>query len=397
MEPFLDQLFERFFAAAFTAIFEVGSIMAVLMLVFGILDYRYGEKLRHLIVEKRLDRPVLMTLLSLIPVDGTLLFQYNTYRRKSIRFGSLTAGIIGIGEEATYLVVSYNPIAWLAIAACKLVVGTLVGALLNGLPMLQKPIARLHSEDESLALNEDILKADENFHELPDKFRHKLHHFRYHRLGRAYWIFFSVSLFLYLLISVLDHIFHIPTTLVDALGIPLINWIAVVGLLMVVMYRMMTKMTTHEFGKIYEHEFEDQGDAVGDLAESCSNVIILIFVMTFLVDTLIAIIGLERIAVFLQGRAILAILVGALFGLIPGTGASLAFTTLYFKLAGSPGALPFAALLACSIALIGDSQFIGREIIRKSQKHAHWIAFGAALIVGLIVYGLTQWLGLTGP
>jgi hypothetical protein len=48
--------------------------------------------------------------------------------------------------------------------------------------------------------------------------------------------------------------------------------------------------------------------------------------------------------------------------------------------------MPFAALLACSIALIGDSQFVGQVQIRKSQRILHLIAFALALIVGLLVY-----------
>jgi len=389
MISFVDQLFELFFSAAFTAIFEVGSIMAILMLVFGILDYRYGEALRKTITNRRLDRPVLMTLLSLIPVDGTLLFQYSLYRRRSIRFGSLTAGIIGIGEEATYLVVSYNPLAWLAIAAIKLATGLLAGGVLNHVSRVEKITASFHAADEEASRDEAVLKADENFHELPDKFRHKLHHFRYHRLGLGYWIFFMVCLSLYLLISLADHVFQFPSDRISALGIPLIKWIAVLGLFMVFMYRTIIRMTTREFGKIYEHEFEDQGDAIGDLAETCSSVIVLIFFMTFLVDALIGFVGLDRIAGLLKGHGLLAILIGALVGLVPGTGASLAFTTLYFKLAGTSGALPFAALLACSMALIGDSQLIGRQIIRRSQSAAHWIAFGLAIVVGLSTYGLT--------
>jgi len=208
----------------------------------------------------------------------------------------------------------------------------------------------------------------------------------------AYWIFFSISLALFLLITLLNQAFQIPTTIVDALGIPLINWIAAFGLFIVVMYRMIIKMTTREFGKIYEHEFEDAGDAIGDLAETCSSVIVMIFLMTFIVEILIAMVGLDQIATLLQGRALLAILFGALVGLIPGTGASLAFTTLYFRLAGSPGALPFAALVACSTALIGDSQLIGQQIIRRSQRVAHLIAFGVSLLAGLLVYGMTRWL-----
>ncbi len=119
----VDELFRIAFASAQTAIFEVGSVMAVLMLVFGILDYRYGDRLRHFIEIKKLDKPIVMAGLTIIPVDGTLLFQYNLYRRGSIRLGSLLAGIIGFGEEATYLILVFNPLAWVLLVVIKLVLG----------------------------------------------------------------------------------------------------------------------------------------------------------------------------------------------------------------------------------------------------------------------------------
>ena len=118
----------------------------------------------------------------------------------------------------------------------------------------------------------------------------------------------------------------------------------------------------------FEHEFEDLGDAIGDLAETCATVILFIFLMTFLVDSLVSIIGPERLGSLFAGRGYLTVIAGAIVGLIPGTGASLAFTSLYFSLADTPGAMPFAALAACSIALIGDSQFVGNKMLRHSQR-----------------------------
>ncbi len=127
----VDELFRIAFASAQTAIFEVGSVMAVLMLVFGILDYRYGDRLRHFIEIKKLDKPIVMAGLTIIPVDGTLLFQYNLYRRGSIRLGSLLAGIIGFGEEATYLILVFNPLAWVLLVVIKLVLALVTGGIVN--------------------------------------------------------------------------------------------------------------------------------------------------------------------------------------------------------------------------------------------------------------------------
>jgi hypothetical protein len=169
------------------------------------------------------------------------------------------------------------------------------------------------------------------------------------------------------------------------MGIPYVNWLAMLALFIVVIYRLVIRMTTKEFGKIFEHEFEDAGDAVGDLAETCASVILLIFLITFLVQTGTSLIGIVRLGQLFAGRGLLAVLAGALVGLIPGTGASLAFTALYFSLLGSGAPLPFAALAACSVALIGDSQFVGARMIRKSQRMAHLAAFAVALLLGGLI------------
>ena len=386
----VDQIVSIAFASAYTAIFEVGSVMAVLMLLFGVLDFRYGDKLRLLIEKKHLDKPLIMLGLALIPVDGTLLFQYNIYRRKSIRFGSLLAGIIGIGEEATYLILSYQPLTWLLLAGIKLTLALGFGSLGNALPVLRRQSERWLQADLLRSENPAAVEADENFHELPDKFRHKLHHFRYHQLGKIFWIFFACAFSLQIILTLVDRLGWFDPADLEALGIPFVSWLSMLALFSIVIYQLVVQLTTHEFGKIFENEFEDTGDAVGDLAETCANVILLIFLLTFVVQVALSLIGQEILDHLFTGRGLLAVLIGALAGLIPGTGASLAFTALYFGLAGSTGAMPFAALAACSIALIGDSQFIGSRQLHQTQRAAHLMAFAIALLAGAVIFGIEQ-------
>lgn len=382
----IDELMTIAFSSAYTAIFEIGSIMAVLMLVFGVLDYRYSDKIRHTIEKRKLDRPDIMLGLALIPVDGTLLFQYNIYRRRSIRFGSLLAGIVGIGEEATYLILSNNPLNWLMLAVIKLIVALPTGHLFNKNKKLQKWADSLQEQDDTAGTDEQVILADENFHELPDKFRHKLHHFRYHQMGMAFWIFFATAFLTQITLSILAGRNILDPENLLILEVPFVSWLAMLALFIVVFYRIVIRMTTREFGKIFEHEFSDTKDAVGDLAETCASIILIIFLVSFAVNAGIAIIGLEQITRTLAAHGWLAVIVAALVGLIPGTAPSLTFTALYITLAGQEGALPFAALAACSIALIGDSQFIGMRQIKFSQKAAHAIAFLLAIVAGMLIY-----------
>lgn len=386
----IDRLMSIAFASAHTAIFDIGSLMAVLMLVVGVLDYYKGEQLRQLIERRRLDRPELMTALSLIPVDGTLLFQYSAYRRGSIRFGSLLAGIIGIGEEATYLIIAYQPLNWLFLIVIKCFIAWPLGWLFNKNRRLNRWTASLREKDQALYMSDDVLQADENFHQLPDKFRHKLHHFRYHSLGGAFWVFFAVAFVLEGTLFLLEKLNIVAQDRLRILQIPAISWLAMLALFLVFFYYLVVRATTREFGKIFEHEFESVTDAIGDLAETCAQIILVIFLITLIVEGTIDLIGLEQLTVLFTEHAYLAIVIAALIGLIPGTGASLAFTALYFALADTAGALPFAALVTVSIALIGDAQFIGSRQLHFSQRAAHLIAAVVALGTGSLIYLIEQ-------
>ena len=381
----LDTLAHALLDSANTAIFDVGAVMAILMLLFGLLDWFFGKKLRQVIRKRKLDRPELATAFALIPVDGTLLFQYETYRRGSLRFGTLFAGIIGIGEESTYMVLSYNPLYWLILAVVKLLIGTIGGRILN-MRRFAPHFAKLKEMDESSPADDKAREADENFHELPDKYRHRFHRFRYHALGMAFWFFFGTLFAVSILIHAADRFLGLPEDAIQALGIPLVHWFALLCLILTAFYAVIVHLATREFGKIFPDEFEDAGDAVGDLAEMCARIVLLIFVVSFLVQAATNLIGMELISKFFSGRGLLAVAVGALIGLIPGTGATLAFTAVFFTLQGTPGALPLAALMSSSIALIGDSQFVGSQTIRHSQRHAHLYAFIAALVSGVVFY-----------
>ncbi|MDD3931162.1 MAG: putative manganese transporter [Eubacteriales bacterium] len=386
----IDQIFQIAFSSASVAIFEVGSIMAVLMLLFGVLDYKKGDQLRLQIEQKKLDQPILMAVLALIPIDGTLLFQYNIYRRKSIRSGSLLGGIIGIGEEATYLILSFNPLSWLMIAGIKLITALGLGTLFNRFKFFQQKSHQWLTSDLADGENPDAVQADENFHALPDRFRHQLHHFRYHKLGKAFWIFFAGAFILHQTLHLLERFDVVAASRLQPLSIPFTSWIAMVALFFVLIYHLVVRTTTREFGKIFEHEFEDTGDAVGDLAEGCAQIILYIFLVSFLVQVLIASIGTDSLLSFFALNPSLTIIIGALVGLIPGTGGSLAFTTLYFSLSVTGSAMPFAALVACSIALIGDSQFVGQRQIKRTQRVLHLIAFAAALVIGFLIWTIER-------
>ncbi|MCK7495868.1 MAG: hypothetical protein MZW92_36565 [Comamonadaceae bacterium] len=203
------------------------------------------------------------------------------------------AGIIGIGEESTYLILSASGLA--APGWHQTDPGICLWRIIE--PQ-QKTQSQKPNNGDWLTSNSVKVKKKQirwQVHELPDKFRHKLHHFRYHQLGKLSWIFFGVAFLFEIILQLLERFNWIDASLLEAMGIPFVSWLCMVGVFIIVIYRLLIRMTTHEFGKIFENEFEDTGDAVGDLAETCSSVILLIFLLTFAVQTIISLIGMDRL------------------------------------------------------------------------------------------------------
>src|SRR5699024_2612690 len=83
----------------------------------------------------------------------------------------------------------------------------------------------------------------------------------------------------------------------------------------------------------------------------------------------------------LSQTGLLAVIIGALIGIIPGCGPQIIFVTLYTR-----GFVPFAALLANAISQDGDALF---PLIAIDKRSAFWsTVFNTipALIAGVLAY-----------
>ena len=79
----------------------------------------------------------------------------------------------------------------------------------------------------------------------------------------------------------------------------------------------------------------------------------------------------------------MAVIIGALIGIIPGCGPQIIFVTLYTK-----GLIPFSALLANAISQDGDALFPLIAIDKKSALLATVLNTIPALIIGILFYFL---------
>ena len=95
------------------------------------------------------------------------------------------------------------------------------------------------------------------------------------------------------------------------------------------------------------------------------------------------ILGESILTNFLTQTGLMAVIIGALIGIIPGCGPQIIFVTLYTK-----GLIPFSALLANAISQDGDALFPLIAIDKKSALLATALNTIPALIVGVLFYFL---------
>lgn len=91
--------------------------------------------------------------------------------------------------------------------------------------------------------------------------------------------------------------------------------------------------------------------------------------------------GESLITSFLSKTGLMAVIMGALIGIIPGCGPQIIFVTLYTR-----GMIPFAALLANAISQDGDALFPLIAIDKRSAIWATVFNTIPALIVGMLAY-----------
>jgi hypothetical protein len=194
---------------------------------------------------------------------------------------------------------------------------------------------------------------------------------------QIFWFFIAVGLVLG--VSLL---FQVDVN--SSFGIPHIGTIiGIGGMIYCLIYMILGK----RFLKNDEHEEEEQKifslkETLVHNAQDTAFVCVWVFIAYFVYELFVLFVGGEAVvASWMTATGLLAVIVGALIGLIPGCGPQIIFVSMYGK-----GMLPFAALLANAISQDGDALFPLLAIDRRSSLWATVITTIPALLLGIGVY-----------
>lgn len=115
------------------------------------------------------------------------------------------------------------------------------------------------------------------------------------------------------------------------------------------------------------------------------QVVVFIFVVSVLLNALIALMGEDALASFLSGNAVVATLVSGLVGLVPNCAASVVLTQLYID-----GVLGFAPMIAGTLVAGGAGYLVLFRMNGNMRENAAivGIVYVLGVCVGLVMLGL---------
>ena len=115
------------------------------------------------------------------------------------------------------------------------------------------------------------------------------------------------------------------------------------------------------------------------------QVVVFIFVVSVLLNALIALVGEDALASFLSGNAVVSTLVSGLVGLVPNCAASVVLTQLYID-----GVLGFAPMIAGTLVAGGAGYLVLFRVNGNMRENATivGIVYALGVCAGLIMLGL---------
>jgi hypothetical protein len=371
------------------AFLAVGVFVAAVLLIVGIINHKSSEALVHTLKRAKFIQPLLGALLGLIPGCGGAIFVMPLYLKGTVSFGTVIAALVATMGDSAFFLIASNPKQFVFISLISFVFAIITGYTIDYLKIdggfakkREKRLAeltinsddhdRLHHHEAKHIAHENGDEADVLFHHNPEPHRGLIYRFTH---GQFYILFW--------LIMLIGFIIGVLALFGVEFGANISRTIGFGGTVMCLLFISFNrKMIKKNELEQEEHKLHSLKETFIHDAVDVAFVTTWVFVAFIIYKSAVLLVGGENIiASWMITAGIMTVLVGALVGIIPGSGPQIIFIALYGK-----GLIPFAALLANAISQDGDALFPLLAIDRKSSIIATLITTVPALIIGILWY-----------
>lgn len=403
----LKDIIDIIISSAENSFLQVTVFVGAVLILFGYINYKKSGAFITGIEKSKKWQPVIGALLGLTPGCGGAIFIMPLFVKGSVSFGTVVATLIATMGDSAFVIISTLPFHYILVSLISLIGAIITGYIVDYLKIGDKLLLNMKnlskSEREEIHKKADHMILDMECnnnschigHMEGDDVDIALHHkakghqepetigYNFTHKGFSfYWILISVGLILGIMILMqID---------VNALSVPNLGTVIGVGgtvlsIIMMIMGKKFIQDDTHEETEL---KFMSLKETLIHNAQETAFVATWVFVAYLVYE--LGIYGLgagnyaageEILTGFMSSAGFLAVIVGALIGLIPGCGPQVIFVALFTK-----GMVPFAALLANAISQDGDALFPLLAIDRKSALWASIITTIPAILLGVIFY-----------
>jgi hypothetical protein len=359
---------------AAAAFLEVGTFVAVMLAVFGLVQWRTGGAITRWLERHRRLGPVAGAMLGAIPGCGGAIVVMPLYLRGTVSFGTVVATLVATMGDSSFVLIAAAPGTALALHGVLLLVGLLTGAVVDlaGVdprgdppPDAGSPDAILHGQPSTVGAaavtvglaGRPVLRV------VPPSLA-------------AYWALVGVGF----LVAVPTVFQLVDGAALDVAGLPTREVVGVAGALTCVTLAVVrwtrTRRSGHACGLA-----DRPRDVLLDAARETATVTAWVAVAFVGYEVLVAVTGIDLGR--LPTLGLVGVAAGAMVGLVPGCGPQLVLTGLYAQ-----GALPLSVLVANALSQDGDALFPLLVADRRSAIAGTLVSTVPGLVVGGILVAL---------
>ncbi len=361
--------------------------VALSLLFFETLNFFTRERFVQWIEKSKGTQPIIAALLGIIPGCGATLFLVPLYNKRKLTFGALVASFIATMGDASFVILTQDPMSFLIITVITSIVGVIVGYIIDLSPIGDRITAE-SNRDENKQQERQVQKAlsREEKKLIPD----------WYSVGEKY----GITILFWLSIFVATPAAIMTLSIPDIDSSPVLGyytameWMSLVIVLFFLLHYLIRKLLlnyyVHRDDRVHMDDIHHGGmhkkDFIHILSDTTTASIFMlfwIFMGTFAYELIVVeIVGEEEFIDFItvETMLFLMIFIGAIVGLLPGCGPQIAFATIFIR-----GGMTGAALTANTISQDGDAGF---PLIATDKRGFIWIKiinFIPAIIVGLIM------------
>lgn len=393
---------------------QVGVFVGAVLLLFGYIDYKNSGALVRKIEQSKKLQPVLGAILGLTPGCGGAIFVMPLFVKGKVSFGTVVATLIATMGDSAFVIISTLPFHYILVSVLSFIAAIITGYIVDYLNVGDKLLTKMKKlpKEELEDIHEKVDHMTQNYecrdlkgckddliahigHDEGDEVDLALHHkakghqdhnslgYRFTHSGyKFYWLVITLGLVLGIAL-----LFQVD---VNSLFIPSLGAIIGIGgtLFSIVLMIMGNKFLADETHEEAELKVMSLKETLIHSAQETAFVSTWVYVAYLVYEFSVFGLGGGNYAAgeliitdVMTSAGLMAVIVGALIGLIPGCGPQVIFVTLFTK-----GMIPFAALLANAISQDGDALFPLLAIDRKSSLWATVITTIPALILGILIY-----------